>query len=169
MNEYCYPDQASPFTAISAEEYETFHKKIIEQENKNHPAGIGLKPSSRQCVSIEILCSGLSIAILEVFAGRRPAHHLAKWLSKECLRKITARAQVTTNTLRQRYTHSPLRATPFRQDLHRPKTRRVRAQQISTEVFEVSLILEDAMKVRAMALRVEKIFKAWKITAVEIA
>ncbi|GGH59506.1 Rv3235 family protein [Rothia aerolata] len=157
------------FMAVSAEEYAKFRQKVLDRETSTRSAGIALAPTDTECRSIEVMCAGLSVALLEVFAGRRPAAHLAKWLSQDCYQKVVNRSRITKQSLRRTYANTPLNHSPFRKQLQLPKTRRTRAQRVGENQFEVTLIVEDFSRVRAMALRVEKIFTAWKITALEIA
>ncbi|MEX3609552.1 Rv3235 family protein [Rothia sp. LK2588] len=155
---------------VSLQEYERFREKVMQRELKVCQGGRPLAPSDSECRSIEVMCSGLSVAILEIFAGQRSVNHIAKWLSHECYAKIVNRSAVTQKAMRRQRRGSPLGHAPLRSsDVVRPSTRRVRAQKINPSVFEVCIIVEDFARVRAMALRVEKIFSAWKITAIEIA
>lgn len=163
------PQNSQKFQVISAEEYERFRANMIKQHQPNFEYGIGLAASDAQCKSIEVLCAGIGVALLEIFAGRRPIQHVAKWLSKECQDKVALRAQVTSRMLKQKYARTPLNHSPFAKNIALPKPRRVRAQRITPTVFEVCLIMQDRSHVRAMAMRVEKVYSTWKITALEIA
>lgn len=158
-------------TAISAQAYEQLRHELLKTEHEAHaeqPAQ-GLAPTDSQCRSIETLCAGLSVAILEVFAGRRPVGHIAKWLNKDCTQKISARARLTNLEMKKRYANVPVNYSPFSRKLRLPHAKRVRAQRVSEDVFEVTIVMQDFSRARAMAMRVEKIFSTWKITAIEIA
>ncbi|MFW0154442.1 Rv3235 family protein [Rothia sp. P6271] len=156
------------FTVISAEEYERFRQALAQEENINFRPKKPVHPSNAECKAIEIMCAGISVAILEVFAGRRPPQHIARWLSQECYQRVTQRAQLTQQLLRQQNTRTRIKpfATPKTQ---LPKPRRAKAQKVRTDTFEVCLIMEDLTRVRAIAMKVEKVFSKWKITALEIA
>lgn len=163
-------EKQTNFLAISAEDYEKFRRKIVKEEQPDSTSrGIPLKPSDSQCRAIEVMCAGIGVVLLEVFAGRRPASHVSKWLSKECQQRVVLRSKVTANSLRRKYARVPLNHSPFAPQITMPKTRRAKAQKISPTVFEVSLIMQDYARVRAMALRVEKVFSRWQITEIEIA
>ena len=103
--------------------------------------------------------SGCSIALaaLEVLAGRRPVAQLARWLAPGRLRG---------------------RPGAQRPDRARPAyTRRARDDRWSdgsgsrpstTTAHEVSVVTDDAGRVRAVALRLEAHRGAWRATALEI-
>ncbi|MFW0109647.1 Rv3235 family protein [Rothia sp. P13129] len=157
------------FTVISAEEYERFRQALAREENINFRPKRPISPSNEECKAIEIMCAGISVAILEVFAGRRPTQHIARWLSQECYQQVTQRAQLTQQLLRQHSMRTPLKPSPTSHRAKLPKARRAKAQKVRTDTFEVCLIMEDLARVRAIAMRVEKVFSKWKITALEIA
>lgn len=160
----------STFKAVSAEEYEKFRQRIIAQEQiMAQQKGIGLASSDSQCKAIEVMCSGISVALLEVFVGRRPVQHISKWMSRDCQQKVVLRSKLTAQTLRKKYMQSPLNHSPFASNIALPKARRVKAQKVSDSAFEVCLVMQDYSRTRAIAMRVEKVFTAWKITEIEIA
>ncbi len=131
-------------------------------------SGIPLQEASSLCQSVETMCSGLSIAVLEIFAGKRGAQQISKWFTAECLMKIRRRADLTRRVLiakaSQEHQHNP-----FTQDLTRPKVRRAHAQQINESTIEACVIVEDGFRVRALAFRLQKLHNIWKVVEIEIA
>lgn len=163
------PREHKPY-AVSAEHY-ILLRQSFKQANPaviTPSSGIPLEEASSLCQSVETMCSGLSIAVLEIFAGKRGAQQIAKWFSSECLMKIKRRADLTRRVLIAK-AQNEHQHNPFTQDLTRPKVRRAHAQQINESTIEACVIVEDGYRVRALAFRVQKIRAMWKVVEIEIA
>ena len=100
-------------------------------------------------------CS-IALAALEVLAGRRPVAQLARWLAPGVYDALQIRSGLTTRVLRTA------------QGVRRPVVRRFRATSVLTTAHEVSIVADDAGRVRAVAMRLEAHRGAWRATALEI-
>ncbi|WP_426592715.1 Rv3235 family protein [Cellulomonas sp. McL0617] len=98
----------------------------------------------------------IALASLEVLAGRRPAAQLARWLAPGVYEALQVRSALTARVL----------SAP--QGVRRPVVRRFRATPVLTTAHEVSVVTDDAGRVRAVALRLEAHRGAWRATALEI-
>ncbi|HSO17337.1 MAG TPA: Rv3235 family protein [Arthrobacter sp.] len=100
-------------------------------------------------------------AAIEVLAGIRPAQQLARRLDERCLAALQHRAALTRRV--------PCGASPTAGRLHRnPSVRSVRASRVSADVYEASAVVVEELRVRAVALRLERSRLAWRVTALEI-
>ncbi|MBM7050844.1 MULTISPECIES: Rv3235 family protein [unclassified Rothia (in: high G+C Gram-positive bacteria)] len=156
--------------AVSEAEYKAMLEIIKETERPivARKQGIPLKTSSELCQSVETMCSGLSIAVLEIFAGRRACSQVAKWFTAECLTKIKRRADLTRRILASKQGEDHLRS-PFALSAPLPTVRRAHAQQINETTVEACVIVEDSQRVRALAFKVQRIHRVWKVVEIEIA
>jgi hypothetical protein len=100
-------------------------------------------------------------AAIEVLAGIRPAQQLARRLDPRCLAALQHRAVLTRRVASG--------SSPAAGRLHRnPSVRSVRACQVSADVYEASAVVVDELRVRAVALRLERSRLVWRITVLEI-
>jgi hypothetical protein len=100
-------------------------------------------------------------AAIEVLAGIRPAQQLARRLDPRCLAALQHRAALTRRVASG--------SSPTAGRLHRnPSVRAVRACQVSADVYEASAVVVDELRVRAVALRLERSRLVWRITVLEI-
>lgn len=100
-------------------------------------------------------------AAIEVLAGTRPAQQLARRLDERCLAALQHRAALTRRV--------PCGASPTAGRLHRnPSVRSVRACRVSADVYEASAVVVEELRVRAVALRLERSRLAWRVTVLEI-
>lgn len=100
-------------------------------------------------------------AAIEVLAGTRPAQQLARRLDQRCLAALQHRAALTRRVASG--------SAPTAGRLHRnPSVRSVRACRVSEDVYEASAVVVDELRVRAVALRLERGMLAWRVTALEI-
>jgi hypothetical protein len=110
---------------------------------------------------IRAVCRSTVQAAIEVLAGTRPAQQLARRLDQRCLAALQHRAALTR---RVASTSSPTAGR-----LHRnPSVRSVRSCRVSEDVYEASAVVVDELRVRAVALRLERNKLVWRITALEI-
>jgi hypothetical protein len=107
------------------------------------------------------VCRSTVQAAIEVLAGTRPAQQLARRLDERCLAALQHRAALTRRV--------PCGASPTAGRLHRnPSVRSVRACQVSADVYEASAVVVEELRVRAVALRLERSRLAWRVTVLEI-
>ena len=100
-------------------------------------------------------------AAIEVLAGIRPAQQLARRLDERCLAALQHRAALTHRV--------PCGASPTAGRLHcNPSVRSVRACRVSADVYEASAVVVEELRVRAVALRLERSRLAWRVTVLEI-
>lgn len=100
-------------------------------------------------------------AAIEVLAGTRPIQQLSRRLDQRCLASLQHRAALT-----RRLAAGP---SPTAGRLHRnPAVRSVRACEVAAGVYEASAVVVDELRVRAVAVRLERSNQVWRITALEI-
>lgn len=101
------------------------------------------------------LCCSLVQAIVEALRGTRPLSQLARWATLGVYDQLTRRAELT--------------ARPPAGSAHvRARIRRARVCRIGPGVVEATVVVEDAARVRAAALRLEAHRSGWKLTAFEL-
>ena len=98
----------------------------------------------------------IALAALEVLAGRRPVAQLARWLAPGVFEALQVRAALTARVLVTAVSDRP------------PVVRRVSAEPAGRHAQEVCVVVTDATRVRAVALRLEAHRGAWRATALEI-
>lgn len=107
------------------------------------------------------ICRSTVQAAVEVLAGTRPAQQLARRLDERCLAALQHRAALTRRVASG--------TSPTAGRLHRnPAVRSVRACQVSEDVYEASAVVSDELRVRAVALRLERSRLVWRVTVLEI-
>lgn len=100
-------------------------------------------------------------AAIEVLAGTRPIHQLARRLDQRCLTVLQHRAALTRRVA--------ARAPRKMGLLHRnASVRSVRACVVTPDVYEASAVVADELRVRAVAVRLERSKNVWRVTALEI-
>lgn len=100
-------------------------------------------------------------AAIEVLAGTRPIHQLARRLDQRCLTVLQHRAALTRRVA--------ARAPRKMGLLHRnASVRSVRACGVTPDVYEASAVVIDELRVRAVAVRLERSKNVWRVTALEI-
>lgn len=158
------------YSVISAEQYEAFRKQVMQQrfERPLNRAQI-LGSTDKLGRSVEAMASSLSIAVLEALIGRRPLKQIERWFSKDCFDKVRRRASITRDAIACQYANPAASYSPYAKDVKLPKVKRTRAQKVAEGKYEVCVLVTDGQRTRAIALRVEKSFKTWHITDLEIA
>jgi hypothetical protein len=97
-------------------------------------------------------------AAMEVLAGVRPIHQLARRLDPRCLAVLQHRAAL----IRREQARS---ASPALARLHRNSVvRSVRACEVSPGIYEASAVVIDDVRARAVAVRLERGKQAWHVT-----
>ncbi|WP_078028019.1 Rv3235 family protein [Arthrobacter sp. KBS0703] len=100
-------------------------------------------------------------AAIEVLAGTRPIHQLARRLDQRCLTALQHRVSL----IRHEAARSPRRLG----GLHRnPTVRSVRACEVTPDIYEASAVVIDELRTRAVAVRLERSKQVWRVTALEI-
>lgn len=107
------------------------------------------------------ICRATVQAAIEVLAGTRPAQQLARRLDERCLAALQHRAALTRRVASG--------ASPTAGRLHRnPCVRSVRACLVAEDIYEASAVVSDELRVRAVALRLERCRMTWRVTVLEI-
>lgn len=100
-------------------------------------------------------------AAVEVLAGTRPIHQLARRLDQRCLTVLQHRAALTRR--------AAARAPRKMGLLHRnASVRSVHACQVTPDTYETSAVVVDQLRIRAVAVRLERSKSVWRVTALEI-
>jgi hypothetical protein len=105
----------------------------------------------------ESVAGPLAQALVEVLAGRRPVVQMVRWASSTVYAALTARASVAH---RRRLA---LRGAPVR-----IAVRRVIVTRPRDEVAEVSIVVIDGTRVRAIAMQLRGIDGRWVIDALQV-
>lgn len=101
------------------------------------------------------LALSLAAAFVEVVRGTRPASQLARWLAPGVLAGLRERTALTA-------------CTDQRVALVRPSAVRRLIANPSGSAVEVSAAVDDGVRVRAVAFRLEAHRGLWRVTALEI-
>lgn len=100
-------------------------------------------------------------AAIEVLAGTRPVHQLARRLDQQCMASLQHRAALIRLN---RQSNPPSTTGVYRN----PAVRSVRASEVTADIYEASAVVVDETRARAVALRLERSDKVWRITVLEI-
>ena len=97
-------------------------------------------------------------AAMEVLAGTRPIHQLARRLDPRCLAVLQHRSAL----IRREQARS---ASPSLARLHRNSiVRSVRACEVAPGIYEASAVVVDDVRARAVAVRLERSKQVWRVT-----
>ncbi len=97
-------------------------------------------------------------AAMEVLAGIRPIHQLARRLDPRCLAVLQHRAML----IRREQARS---SSPALARLHRNSmVRSVRACAVAPGIYEASAVVVDDVRARAVAVRLEQGNQVWRVT-----
>ena len=125
-------------------------------------------PAPDEAEEVRRLAATITLATMEVLVGTRPVQQLASWLHRDLLAPIQLRAELSrASTAARQAAAGP---TGHRLALvHRAAVvKAVRASRIGPGVYEAAVVVRDATRCRAVALRVETSGRGWKVTALEI-
>ncbi|WP_432456742.1 Rv3235 family protein [Cellulomonas iranensis] len=98
---------------------------------------------------------GVGIACVEAALGRRPAAQLARWVAPGVLDSLQRRADL-------------VRRTGVLTHARQPAARRVRVCAVDPHAAEACLVVDDGVRVRAVALRIEAHRGTWRVTTLDI-
>ena len=118
------------------------------------------------------LAASITRAIMEVLAGVRPLQQLVPWLHRDLLAPIELRSALSRPRPapgpRQGRDRDAARTSPPKLALaHRAvSVRSVHAARVAPGIYEVAVVVVDALRCRAVALRLESGDRAgWQVTA----
>lgn len=107
------------------------------------------------------IVQGTVQAALEVLSGTRPVNQLARRLDPRCLNALQQRAALIRRSRPGSSQSAPL--------LHRnPAVQSIRACEITSDVYEATAVVVDEMRARAVAVRLERSNRVWRVTVLEI-
>ncbi|RKQ37178.1 Rv3235 family protein [Kocuria tytonis] len=102
-------------------------------------------------------------AAVEILAGTRPASQLSRWTDPEVVERFTQRAAMLKLVQEQ----CPERRAVF--EVHRAaRIRRIRMCSPAPGCYEASLVVDEATRARAVALRIERVARQWRVTHLEV-
>ncbi|WP_250545804.1 Rv3235 family protein [Paenarthrobacter sp. DKR-5] len=105
-----------------------------------------------------LLARKMALAAVEVLAGVRQPQQLARWMDARSYEALRLRAALTAQ-----------RPASAAGALHRnPAIRSVHACAVRPGAYELSLVVAEERRVRAVAMRLEQDGGAWKVAALEI-
>jgi len=97
-------------------------------------------------------------AAMEVLAGIRPVHQLARRLDPRCLAMLQHRAALIRRELARS-------SSPSLARLHKNSVvRSVRLCEVAPGIYEASAVVVDDVRARAVAVRLEQSKEVWRIT-----
>lgn len=164
-----YPDhERRPFIVIEANDYAKNYAQYFERGKSTAvPQGTATHYISEEEAAVERLGVRIGTACIEVFMGRRPLHHLSPWMTAGCYRTVSQNLAHAQSAIAQKLKDYP-RIEPHRAPATiRP--RRVIVQKVAAQAYEMSLLVTDGCRTRAVALRAEQKRGQWKIVTLLIA
>ncbi len=125
----------------------------------------GVKPALQpvnEAAEVRAITRGTIQAAMEVLAGIRPVHQLARRLDPRCLASLQHRAAL----IRREITRT---GNPALARLHRNSTvRSVRLCEVADGIYEASAVVVDDVRARAVAVRLERSKQVWRIVELVI-
>lgn len=119
-------------------------------------------PAPDEASEIRAITRGAVQAAMEVLAGIRPIHQLARRLDPRCLTTLQHRAAL----IRREATRT---GNPVLARLHRNSTvGSVRVCKVSEGIYEASAVVVDDVRARAVAVRLERSRQVWRVTELVI-
>lgn len=125
------------------------------------PVHTGASPVLRpidELSEVRAVTRGTVQAAMEVLAGIRPVHQLARRLDPRCLAALQHRACLIRHEITR--TGNPALARLHRNSI----VRSVRVCEVADGIFEASAVVVDDVRARAVAVRVERGKQVWRVT-----
>lgn len=162
-----FPDrERPPFIVVEADDYAKNYAPYFEK-GRTIASPQNTPYISKEETAVERLGVRIGTACIEVFMGRRPLHHLSPWMTAGCYRTLSQNLSQAQPAIAQKLRDYP-RIEPNRAPaLIRP--RRVIVQKVADYAYEISLLVTDGCRTRAVALRAERKRGQWKIVTLLIA
>lgn len=162
-----FPDRERPrFIVVEASDYAKNYAHYFEKGRAATPSQ-DVPYISEEESAVERLGVRIGTACVEVFMGRRPLHHLSPWMTAGCYRTISQNLSRVQPAIAQKLKDYPPIEPNRAPALIRP--RRVIVQKVSAQAYEMSLLVTDGCRTRAVALRAERKRGQWKIVTLLIA
>lgn len=125
--------------------------RLVAADEEPGPEVLGPPPPTRAWVA------QIARAICEVADGERPATQLVRWVSRDELRRLAARAAAYT-----RHPSNTRRRPPM------SRVGSVRLCLVSASAAEACAVLLGPQRARAVALRFEAARDRWVVTAISL-
>ena len=107
-------------------------------------------------------------AALEVISGVRSVQQLSRWLSTLCLDSLTTRARLHAEATRLQIRRHSNDDGNVHTLYHQPLVHSVHCSAVAPGIYETSVVVADASRFRAIAMRFEQMHGLWKVTALQI-
>ncbi len=107
-----------------------------------------------------VVARRLAVAAVEVILGSRPAAQLARWLTPGVLQALRMRAD-----LHRRAVAGEQRTSTGSRP---PAVRRAHVCMVEPHVVEAAVVVDDSLRVRAVAVRLETHRGVWRATALDV-
>ena len=125
------------------------------------PSGPGATGPSGTEHEVRMHALRIAQAAIEVLAGTRPVQQLSRSLDPKSLTSLQHRAALTrAHALRTGNGHS--------RHHRNPQVRSVHICAVTESVYEAAMVVNEELRSRAVAMRLELSNGAWKVTALEI-
>ncbi|WP_050685599.1 Rv3235 family protein [Arthrobacter sp. ZBG10] len=111
-----------------------------------------------EAAEVRAIARGTVQAAMEVLAGIRPVHQLARRLDPKCLSTLQHRAALIRHELVR--TGNPDLARLHRNSM----VRSIRVCGVGDGIYEASAVVIDDVRVRAVAVRLERSKQVWRVT-----
>lgn len=134
---------------------------IRQTPDRVGPEARSLKAVDEKTEVLAIIRSTVQ-ASMEVLAGIRPVHQLARRLDPRCLAMLQHRASLIRRELAR--SSSPSLAKLHRNSL----VRSVRGCEVAPGIYEACAVVVDDMRARAVAVRLERSKEVWRVTELVI-
>ena len=115
-----------------------------------------------EAAEVKAITRGTVQASMEVLAGVRPVHQLARRLDPRCLASLQHRAALIRRELTR--TGNPALARLHRNSL----VRSVRVCAVAEGIYEASAVVVDDVRARAVAVRLERSKQVWRVVELVI-
>jgi hypothetical protein len=126
--------------------------------------GVDIRPLRAVDEKTEVLAIIRSTvqASMEVLAGIRPVHQLARRLDPRCLATLQHRASLIRRELARS-------SSPSLARLHKNSVvRSVRVCEVAPGIYEACAVVIDDVRARAVAIRLERSKEVWRVTELVI-
>jgi hypothetical protein len=121
----------------------------------------GLRPVD-ELSEVRAITRGTVQAAMEVLAGIRPVHQLARRLDPRCLSALQHRACLIRREVAR--ANNPALARLHRNSI----VRSVRVCEVADGIYEASAVVVDDVRARAVAVRLERSKQVWRVTELVI-
>lgn len=152
-----------PSTHPPAESPRTSGTAALAPEPVQRPARrLHAVPAPHEGEEVRKLAAAITRATMEVLAGTRPVQQLTPWLHRDLLASVQLRAELGRAARDGTLKRAALvyRATTVRS---------AHARLVEPGLYEAAVIVADAARCRAVALRIEAVgHSSWQVTALEI-